>query len=115
MGKASRDKGKRGEREVMRLLNEAFAHLGYVFRRGWQSRGAIRPDVYAEELPVHFEVKIGKRPNLKKAVEQAICDARSGWVPVAVARWDGEREWYATMRFDDLVDLLVELEERGRL
>lgn len=97
MSKLSRTKGARGEREVVTLLREAWAGIkrGLTQTRG----GSDVADV--EGSPYWIEVKIGKKPNINAAVEQAksATDGR----PVAVfTRRDGE-EWLVTMRAVDWV------------
>ena len=75
MGKPSRDKGKRGEREIAGLLRD----YGYDARRGVQYHGgADSPDVVG--LPgVHIEVKRTETLSLYPAMEQAKHDAAQGW------------------------------------
>lgn len=71
MGKTSRDKGKRGEREVASFLRE----YGYDARRGVQYHGGKdSPDVVG--LPgIHIEVKRTERLHLWDALAQAKADA----------------------------------------
>lgn len=88
MGKASRDKGKRGEREVANLLCDA---TGVAWKRGLQSRGGGQevPDVYTRVYPwdrLHIEVKRNERLNVWAAMDQARSDAREGAIPVVIAR-----------------------------
>lgn len=72
MGKTSRDKGARGEREVVALLREE----GYDARRGFQLHrkgGEDNPDVMA--LPgIHIEVKRTEALHLWDAMAQAKAD-----------------------------------------
>ena len=68
MGKASRDKGKRGEREVAEFLRDH----GIPARRGVQyAGGADSPDVIGFE-GVHIEVKRTEALRLYPALEQAL-------------------------------------------
>jgi len=97
MGAKSRNKGKRGESEVVHLLRAIWAEV----RRGAaQSRkGSDASDV--EGSPYWIEVKIGQRPNIIAAMEQAV-EATDGRPPVVFTRRDGET-WLVTMRAEDWV------------
>lgn len=92
MGRSQRDKGKRGERELARVLSS----YGYECRRGQQNRGgADSPDVVGLE-GVHIECKRVEALNVEKALEQARRDSEgSGDMPVVMHRRNGE-PWKAT-------------------
>jgi hypothetical protein len=112
VGKASRDKGKRGEREWAALLRE---RLGLEARRGIQSRGGGAEAADVVTALFHHECKVGQRPNLAAALEQAERDARPGVFPVAACRRDREA-WTVTMRGDDWLELVrLWLAETGDL
>lgn len=85
MGKFSRDKGKRGEREYANLIKPFFPDA----RRGAsQSRsGSDAPDVVAGANFWH-ECKIGKRTNPKAALEQASEAKPDHMVAIAYTRDD---------------------------
>lgn len=86
----SREKGKRGEREIASILKS----YGYDCRRGQQYCGA-NGDADVVGLPgVHIEVKRTEKLNLYAAIEQAKRDARDGEVPVVFHRKNG-CEWIA--------------------
>lgn len=97
-GRHSRNKGKRGEREVAALL----AARGFVgIKRGWQARqGNTECDV--EGTRWWLEVKRGKRCNARAAYAQACADT-DGRVPVVVWR-DDRSEWMVTLSFADFLD-----------
>lgn len=100
MGKASRDKGKRGERELAKKLRE----YGYDCRRGVQYCG-INGDADVIGLPgVHIECKRVERLNFYEAMIQSAHDARSDEVPVVMSRRDNS-PWLVTMRLDDWMTL----------
>lgn len=89
MGRMSRQKGKRGERE-------AAAELGPIFgcdaRRGVQYQGGPdSPDVVLPGVNVHVEVKRVESLNLYKALEQARTDAPEGSVPIVWHRRNKQR------------------------
>lgn len=89
MGRMSREKGKRGERE-------AAAELGPIFgcdaRRGVQYQGGPdSPDVVLSGVNVHVEAKRVESLNLYKALEQAKSDAPDGAVPIVWHRRNNQR------------------------
>ena len=105
MGKASREKGKRGEREVAAFLRE----YGYDGKRGVQYHGGPEsPDVSG--LPgVHIEVKRTERFDLYGAMEQAKADSGSGELPLVVHR-KNKCEWVAVMTLADFMSVYREWE-----
>lgn len=105
MGKAQREKGKRGERATAKEIAERF---GVDAHRGWQARdGADAPDVVG--LPGWWiEVKTGKNLSPKAALLQADAARQPHDVPVAVLRYDREKPM-AIMFWEDWLYLV----ERG--
>ena len=106
MSKFSREKGKRGEREVAAILRDH----GFNARRGQQYSGTeTTADVVG--LPgYHLEVKRTERLDLYGAYHQAERDAGdSGDVPVVVHRRNGQ-PWLAALPLDDFLRLLEVLE-----
>jgi hypothetical protein len=100
----SRDKGKRGERELAGILR---SH-GYDTRRGQQYSGA-NGDADVVGLPgVHIEVKRVERLNITDAMSQAIGDAKEK-IPAVFHRKNNEA-WLVTMRLDDWILLYREWE-----
>ena len=101
-GLKSRNKGKRGEREAAKALNEI---LGTDTRRGRQFSGSPdSPDVGGID-GVHIEVKrdestAGKR--LYKAMEQSIDDCGNGSVPIVITRRNYEK-WLLCLQLDDII------------
>ena len=95
-GKRSRDKGKRGEREVAALLRQH----GYDGKRGQQYCGAAG-DADVLGLPgVHIEVKYVEKLNIHGAIAQSISDARAGETPIVMHR-KNQADWLVTMRASD--------------
>lgn len=105
MAKMSRDKGKRGEREVARILREH----GYDARRGVQYHGgADSPDVIG--LPgIHIEVKRTERLNLYDALGQSRGDAGEGESPVVIHRRN-DCEWVVIQPISDWLDMYASSE-----
>tara|TARA_R100001594_G_scaffold150632_2_gene212932 strand:+ start:1566 stop:1928 length:363 start_codon:yes stop_codon:yes gene_type:complete len=105
MGKLSRNKGARFEREVANALKDVFGPKT-IRSSGQCFSGDTRADVDCPELWV--ECKVGKRPNIKGALEQAE-EARdengSDKICIAVCKWDREKPTI-TMRLEDFVEIL---------
>lgn len=103
MGKASRDKGKRGERELAGVLRD----YGYDCRRGQQFCGA-NGDADVVGLPgIHIECKRVERLDLYGAVGQAVRDAKEGELPVVMHR-KNNCEWLVTMPLEEWISLYRE-------
>jgi negative regulator of genetic competence, sporulation and motility len=100
MGRASREKGKKGERELASLLRE----YGYESRRGVQYNGADgSADVVG--LPgIHIECKRVERLNIYDAMDQAINDAREDEIPAVFHRRNRDY-WKVTLRLEDFMEI----------
>lgn len=98
----SRDKGKRGELELVHVLKEK----GIDAHRTQQFCGkAGDSDVVAEDLKLyHFEVKRVEKLVIDDAIEQAKRDCPEGKTPV-VAHRRNRGEWLVTMTLEDWIDL----------
>lgn len=105
MGRPSRDKGKRGERELASALREA----GYDCRRGVQYHGGPdSPDVVG--LPgIHIECKRTERLRLYDALAQATADAGSDKLPVVMHR-QNNAGWVVVQPLEDWLSLYREWE-----
>lgn len=116
MGKLSRTKGHAYERTVAKKLREVFGGDESI-RRAWQRQQQHgNPDVYCPGF--HVECKVGKKPNLRAALRQAISDNGGGQVwPVAIVKdnKDGSQppREYALMELGDWLDLVSEWFERS--
>ncbi len=112
MGKLSRNKGKRFERAIATKLRE----LGLETRRGWQTRsGSDDPDVICDALgDCWIECKVGARPNVVAAMEQAREAAPAGRAPVAITHWD-RGATLVTMDLEDWLEWVRERTERAAL
>lgn len=87
MGRMSKQKGKRGEREAAAELG---ALIGCNARRGVQYQGSTdSPDVVLEGVGIHVECKRTETLNVYKAIEQATGDAGQK-VPVVWHRRNGK-------------------------
>ena len=83
MGRASREKGKRGERECRDELGGVLGLPAGAARRGCQFKGGPEsPDVVLDGVPIHVEAKRTERLALWPAVEQAGRDAADGHIPI---------------------------------
>lgn len=110
MSKASRDKGRRGEREVVRLFKEA----GYEAERGWQSRGGgpDQPDVVVNGYPLHIEVKRTERLSIYPSMEQAIRDAGSGGNHPVVFHKRNNKPWLVVMLAENWFEIVADRVEK---
>lgn len=110
VAKMSKDKGRRGERELAAKLREH----GYDCRRGQQYAGA-NGDADVVGLPgIHAECKRTERLDLSGAMSQSIADAREGEIP-AVYHRKNNAPWLVTMRLDDWIGLYREWEAGTKL
>ena len=107
MGKMSREKGKRGEREVAALLREH----EFEARRGRQYRGGDdSPDVIHSIPSLHVEVKFRENFSVYDALDKA--EKEIGFhqkTPVIFHRRVRKR-WLVTM---DAEDFLYLMQTRG--
>lgn len=101
----SREKGKRGELELARVLRS----LGYDCRRGQQYSGK-NGDADVVGLPgIHIECKRVERLNLTEAMKQARRDALPGEFPVVFHRRNDE-PWMVTMPLESWIEIYREWE-----
>ena len=102
----SRDKGKRGEREVARWLRDH----GYAeARRGCQYSGEKgNPDVVGLD-GVHIEVKYREQGHgqLYDWLAQSKHDSQGKLLPIVMHR-KNNCEWLVTMRAEDFIDMYGE-------
>ena len=101
MGRTQQRKGRGGELELCRILNEE----GLPVSPGMPLSFGGTPDLVG--LPgVHIEVKRTERLNLRAAMEQAERDALAfqDGAP-AVFHRQNRRPWLVTMRLDDWIRL----------
>lgn len=106
MGKASKDKGKRGELLLARFLREH----GYEARRTAQYCGQTGEAADVVGLPgLHIECKFVERLNIREALEQAKRDAKKGLIPVLFHKRSRE-DWLVTMRAEDFMIVYREWE-----
>lgn len=105
MGRMSRQKGKRGEREAAAELGSL---LGCTARRGVQYQGGPQsPDVVLEGVNIHVEAKRVEALNLYAAIDQARADAGTK-VPIVWHRRNGKRS-VIIVAVDDLMSLAQEI------
>lgn len=112
----SRDKGKRGEREVVALL---ISH-GFEARRGQQFRGGSdSPDIIHNIPNLHIEVKYREVASLRSALEQASEDLVSNDfypatnVPVVFHR-QRRKPWIVVMDAHDFLQIMEALRSFGQ-
>jgi len=95
MGKAQRDKGKRGEREAVK---EAISHWGAnpdECRRTSQVDGGLKADIINALPGFHVEVKRRKKIGALRFMDQAWEDSEGECeIPLVLMREDGSQHWY---------------------
>lgn len=113
MGKTSREKGKRGEREVAKIFRDA----GYPeAHRTSQYCGKTGDASDVTGVPgIHPEVKFVEREQIRSWYGQAVRDAEAagrGDVPVVIHR-KTHSPWLVTLSLDDFIEVLKRGEERA--
>jgi Holliday junction resolvase len=112
MGRFSKSKGKRGERELAHELERV---LGIRARRGVQYQGSKdSPDVVTEIEGIHIECKRAETFSLYSALEQATNDAGPKNVPIVCHR-KNNKPWVVVVKLDDLPKLtnIIETQTKG--
>lgn len=100
-GEASRNKGKRGELQLAKLLREVWGYedvrRGHVFDH--------ESDLVGLE-GIHVECKCQEKLNVYNAMQQAVeeSEKRKDGVPAVFHKRD-RGEWLVTMRLSDWIDL----------
>lgn len=112
IGKASREKGKRGEREVAKI----FRDVGYVeARRTSQYCGRTGDASDVTGVPgLHLEVKFVEKEAVRSWYAQAVRDAEAagrGDIPAVVHR-KTHSDWLVTLGLEDFIEILKRGEER---
>ena len=103
-GKASRDKGKRRELELVHLLNR----FGFNVRRGYVFHG--EPDIVGLD-GFHAECKGTERLNVRKALQQSIDDAQKRKDGIPTLWWKTSRQpWTVTLLAEDFIKLIGGIE-----
>ena len=104
-GKASREKGKRGERELASKLKE----YGWDCRRGQQYAGA-NGDADVIGLPdIHIECKRVEKASIYDWIDQARRDAKFDELPAVFWR-KNNCDWLVFMRLEDWIQIYTEWE-----
>lgn len=102
MGKLSRDKGKRGEREVVALLREN----GFEARRGQQFRGGSdSPDIVHDMTGFYIEVKLRQQLNLYDTMDVANNEKGEDEKALIFHRKDSKR-WLVTIDAEDFLRIM---------
>jgi len=101
MGKASRDKGKRGEREARDQVVKHWNSPGCV--RSAQVSGLFSSDLMYGPPGLHLEVKRYAKIGCMRFMEQARQDSRDEDVPTVLMREDNG-EWCVMVPMDRSVD-----------
>lgn len=103
----SREKGKRGERELSSKLKE----YGFDTRRGQQYCGS-NGDADVIGLPgIHIECKRVERLNIYDAISQAKSDAKNDEIPIVFHRKD-RCNWLVSMELEEFMKIYREYYEK---
>ena len=95
----SREKGKRAEREIAKILKEEYGFDNA--RRGVQYSGLEGEDVVG--LPMlHLEIKAVERLNLRDAMAQSERDAKEDQIPVVMHK-KNRKPWLVTLNLEDFM------------
>lgn len=104
MGRQSREKGKRGERECRDVWREhgyEDAHRSQQF----SGKGESAADVVGVDPRLHLECKLGySYKKIYDFMRQAINDAEEGQIPIVNCRMDRE-DWLCVMRLEDFIEI----------
>lgn len=108
MGRAQRQKGKRGERLAAKAVSSALG--GVTARRGVQYKGGADSADLAVDIPgIHWEVKFVEREAVRAWMRQAQEECGKS-VPVVLHKRSRE-EWLVTLPLERLYELVQRLEE----
>ena len=104
MGKMSREKGARFERQVASMFRE----YGYESHRTAQFCGKTGQAADVEGVPgIHIECKHCERMSLYDWIDQAVRDTKDDSKPVVIHKANN-KPVLVTMRFEDWIDLYRE-------
>ena len=119
-GKSSRTKGHNFEREVARRMREYYPEA----KRGFQTRGGTQEECDVEGTPFAIECKVGKRPNIRGAYNQAKCaqyevteqgTTRKDHRPIVVVTKKDREDTLVTIQWDMFEAFLSALKAYGRV
>lgn len=106
MGKKSLDKGKRVEREAVKLFKSLFEDV----KRNWEEQmlRSCKRDL-SNTYPLYIQIKAGKAPSWRKAMNEAeqgvVEDKCPDEIPVGLTKQDGD-EFYVHLKAKDFIALL---------
>lgn len=114
MGRLSRTKGAAYEREIVRRLKD----IGIDAARNLtETRDGNCGDIVTPTLPITWQCKVGARPPIYEAVEEAYAAAKPGHHPVAVVRRNrlgrNAPVDLAVLPLDDFLELIALLRSCG--
>jgi hypothetical protein len=108
MTATERDKGARGELEIVRLLQN---HSWPDAKRTSDGRHQQhRGDIANGPPNVHLEIRRRETLNIWACLKQAAADAAHGHRPVVAFR-RSRSQWYAAVELDFLLDLLADADK----
>ena len=108
MGKMSREKGKRGERQARDQAKKHW-NSGDGCIRAAQSNGKYSCDILNALPNAHVEVKLYKRIVALDFLAQATDDAQEGELPIVLMRENGKTDWVCMFRVKDSKNFMQQL------
>ena len=108
MGRMQREKGKRGEREVVALMRA----YGFEARRGQQYRGGgDSPDIIHNIRGVYIEVKFREQLSLYPVLEETERGRELSCARSVVFYRRKTKPWVVVMYAEDYLELMQEVEK----
>lgn len=108
--RANKAKGRKGQQDVRDLFLAEFEDLQEddIYSRPMGSPGSdlMMSPLAQSYIPYDVEVKRGKAFNLVRACQQAEGEGRGKYPPLAIGRYDNEKDWYICLKFKDFIALL---------
>lgn len=102
-------KGKAGEREAAKAVEEALDLFPGSLRRSQQYSGKGDSSADVIGLPgVHLEIKRTEKFKLYPSLDQAHRDAKDGNVPIVIHR-QNHKDWVVVVKLEDLSQLVTAL------
>jgi|694.fasta_scaffold23847_11 hypothetical protein len=102
-------KGKSGEREAGKAIEEALELFPGSIRRSQQYSGKGDSSADLIGLPgVHLEIKRTEKFKLYPSLDQAHRDAKNGNVPIVVHR-QNKKDWVVVIKLEELPRLVTAL------
>lgn len=94
------------ENEVARGLKKQGWDAKRIWEKQFKERFGVDVIAEKEDNRLMIQCKYGKKPNLKKAWLEALQESVRSDLVIGIARWKGEYDTLAVIRWKDLLKLL---------